>query len=215
VTELARLALIAMLGLATALAASAAQAAPVETQGATACDIGAFATDHNPKGTDARAAPRADAAVIGHLPPLFYLSKDDYTGAEFRVIGAKDGWLLIEKVRYENTLEYAFEGPGWIPGNLAAVQIGDERLFAAPLANAPIIVWLMDGVRGWGGTSFQVTQIHSCQGKFAEITVQPPEKNLKPHRGWVSGTCTAQLTTCDSPYPADVHRPEDYRYPDN
>ncbi len=203
--------LLAVLGVATWLPDTTKAATPVDTQGATQCDFGAYATDPNPKGTDVRAAPRADAPVIGHLPPLYRLSPDNSTGAEFQVMGAKDGWLLIGKGKH--AIDNSFEGPGWIPGNIASLSIGDERLFAAPSTNAPIIVWLMDIARGWGGDSFGVTQILSCQGQFAEITVQPPDKNLKARSGWVTGTCTSQLTTCDYSYPDGVKRPEDYQYP--
>jgi hypothetical protein len=215
VTELTRWFLLAVLGVAAWLPGAAKAATPVDTQGATQCSFGAFATDPNPKGTYVRAAPRADAPVIGHLPPLYHLSPDDDTGVELQVMGAKDGWLLIGKGKYENTLDNGFDGPGWIPGNIASLSIGDERLFAAPNADAPVVVWLMDMARGWGASSFEVTQILSCQGQFAEITVQPPDKNLKPRSGWVTGTCTAQLSTCDYAYPDGVKRPEDYRYPEN
>jgi len=202
------------IGAAAGLASSPAAAAPVETQGATACSIGAFATDHDPKGTHVRAAPRADAPIVGRLPPLYYLSKDDYTGVEFKVLGSKDGWLLIRHAKYENTIEDAYAGPGWIWGGLAGLTVGDERLLAEPRADAPILVWLKDSERGWSGVSFHVTRIYSCQGPFAEIGVKSPARQAKERRGWVTRFCLAQLTTCDIPESDGPSPPEHYRFPD-
>jgi hypothetical protein len=206
------------LGLAATLAAGVtnALAATVETQGATTCQVDAFSTDRDPKGTNVRAAPRADAAVIAHLPAPVYLS-GDLVGTQLDVIGAKDGWLLIRDANFRDPNgkrpDFTFAGPGWIWGGLVGAQIADGRLRTAPRDDAPILVWLMDEKRGWGADSFEVKRIHGCDGGFVELTVAPP-KGTKTRRGWVSHVCASQLTTCDYPYPDGVHLPQDYQYPD-
>jgi hypothetical protein len=59
---------IVLLGL--GLGATQAAAAPLDATGASQCEVRGFATDTDPKGTNVRSAPRADAAIIGRLPPL-------------------------------------------------------------------------------------------------------------------------------------------------
>ena len=54
-----------------------------------------FATDRDPKGSNIRSQPRATAPIVGRLPPLFPLTSADIVGAEFEIIGSKNGWLLI------------------------------------------------------------------------------------------------------------------------
>ena len=88
--------LAGLLGASLALAGVAAQAAPLDTAGASRCEVTGYAKDRDPKGTNVRIAPRADAAVIGRLAPLTKISADEWTGVEFDIVGSKDGWLLIK-----------------------------------------------------------------------------------------------------------------------
>jgi hypothetical protein len=68
--------------------------------GVTACEFSALAGQDDPDGPVLRDAPRADGQVLGRLPAI----KDEHTGfyggagelPEFKVIGFKDGWFLIE-----------------------------------------------------------------------------------------------------------------------
>ena len=53
-------------GLATPQAAAAE---PIDTTGATQCEASGFSIDPDPKGTNLRSAPRANAPVIGRLAP--------------------------------------------------------------------------------------------------------------------------------------------------
>ena len=63
-----RLFVVALGGL-PACAHVAANAAPVETTGASQCRARGFATELDPVGTNVRSAPRADAPVIGRVAP--------------------------------------------------------------------------------------------------------------------------------------------------
>ena len=85
---------VVLLGL--ALATTQAAAAPLDTTGASQCEARGWAKDKDPKGTNIRNAPRADAPVIGHLAPLTKIAADEWTGVEFDIVGSKGGWLLIK-----------------------------------------------------------------------------------------------------------------------
>lgn len=77
------------LGLAAALLAGlsmhpdAAAKSLVDTKGASECKARGFSTDTDPKGTNVRSAPRADAPVIGHLSPNALIGPNTYEGVEF------------------------------------------------------------------------------------------------------------------------------------
>ena len=77
------------------LSTTQAAAAPIETAGATQCEVSGFSIDPDPKGTNVRSAPRADAPIIGHLAPRVRVTPVETTGVTFKILGSKDGWLLI------------------------------------------------------------------------------------------------------------------------
>ena len=174
----------------------------IETAGASRCAIRGYLSDRDPKGTNVRAAPRANAPVIGLLPPQSRLeNEDEIVGVAFEIIGSKDGWLLIQ-----NPDRGALGGPGWISGRLVGFTIGSPRLLASPADNAKTVASLQfSGDEGVGPDSFEVRQVHACQGHFAEVTIRlapsiKPQPGMdKPLRGWVGKVCSNQLTTCD-PY---------------
>jgi hypothetical protein len=181
----------ALVGLAVA-PIGAAQAAGVEAAGASVCLIKAFAIDRDPKGSNIRSAPRADAPVIAHLPPLWHLDPSTLAGAEFEVVGSRDGWLLIQNpkaVQYDNKTARLFDGQGWISGALVAVTIDDGPLLARPSADAPVVAKSENG-------SYDVKRVHGCLGKFVEVTATP--NGGKATRGWSRRSCASQLTTCDN-----------------
>ena len=67
------------------------------------CDLGAWSADRDPRGLNVRAAPSASSKVLGTLPPPFKFKAKGRENTpeggwltEFRIIGFKDGWFLIE-----------------------------------------------------------------------------------------------------------------------
>ena len=181
----------------------AAHAAAVDMAGVSKCDLKGFSVEPDPKGTNVRSAPSVNAPIIGHLPPRHYEREADLTiGAEFDVLGSKDGWILIEnaedgKIGEEST--FRFKGPGWIFGGAVGFDLGSP-LRAGPSADAKIAANLEDGDHAIGWDTYVVRRTHACTGHFADLTVQLPpaiKKNATPLRGWASHLCQGQLTTCD------------------
>src|ERR1700681_2436253 len=91
--------------------------------GMTACEFSALALSDDPDGVVIRDAPQQDARVLGRLPAL----KDKDTDAagygrggelpEFRAIGVKDGWFLIEGAEYQEPYRPKLHGGrGWVDG---------------------------------------------------------------------------------------------------
>ena len=183
-------------------------AAPVDRGGAAKCDVDGYLKVTNHSGADLRSAPRPGAEIIGHLPPPAPLepgSTDPIVGAEFHILDAKNGWLLIEnaEVQFGDEVKTVFNGPGWISGGLVAFTIGSRVLRAGPSYDAKIIakLWgdLKDG-SAYGPDSFEVLTVDGCKGHFAEVTIQLwPGLGVKdkPLHGWAAAVCSTQLTTCD------------------
>ena len=87
------------------------------------CDLGAWSEDRDPNGLNVRAEPSVKARVLGTLPPPYRLkmggSENTPEGGwltEFRIIGFKDGWFLIEGAtppgkEYEDEKKYPRNAP--------------------------------------------------------------------------------------------------------
>jgi hypothetical protein len=187
---------IAMLVGALMAACGAAAAQPLDTAGAMSCDARGFSKDPDPRGTNVRRAPRADAAIIGRLAPLTRISRDEWTGVTFDIVGSKDGWLLIRNVNPPDGVKldvaYAADGRGWISGRLVGATLATAAFQSAPRPDAPEVMHMMTD--NWGPWSVAVSAVHGCQGGYLEVTVVLP--NGKPVRGWSYKPCVAQLTTC-------------------
>jgi hypothetical protein len=188
------------------LAPSARAAPAVETEVTNACALDGYVTDPDPAGTNVRAAPRADAAIVGHLPSEAERKQDsaDAGRPQFRILGSRNGWLLIRDAHIEDPAHGSsplFAGPGWISGGLVGFTIGSNELRNAPAADTAIVAELVGADRdgnAWGPDSFQVIRVHACTGHFAEVTiVRAGHRGAGSLRGWVGKACANQLTTCD------------------
>ena len=204
------------IAVAICLIAHAASAAAVDLKVSARCSISGFLSD--PKGADIRAAPRANAQTIGRLPPMAPLSPggDERFGAEFDILGVRNGWLLIAKAEIESDdkIKTVFEGPGWLPGDKVDFVIGSQELRTAPANNAKMIAKLIgeteDG-NAYGPDSYRVLRLHGCHRHFVDLTIAPPRGargSGVPMRGWVNKVCSNQKTTCD---PAVADSPNDGR----
>src|SRR5580658_9084387 len=107
-------------------------AAVVDIAVTSPCTIAGYLSDTDPKGTNLRSGPRADAPVIGHLPILPSDAEGfaDANAPEFDIIGSKNGWLLIRNVRFDRPSQgvtQIFSGPGWIWGALVGFTVGSRE----------------------------------------------------------------------------------------
>jgi hypothetical protein len=185
---------VVLLGL--GLSTTQAAAAPIETAGATQCEVSGFSIDPDLKGTNVRSAPRADAPIIGHLAPRVRVTPVETTGVTFKILGSKDGWLLIRdgSPPTDFTLDpaNAGDGRGWVSGRLVGTTLVAVYLRTAPR-------WDASAVANFGGPSSSpesvvVSTVHGCRGKYVEVTGSP--LSGKTVRGWSYGPCSAQLTSC-------------------
>jgi hypothetical protein len=174
-----------------------AMAQTLDTAGAATCEVRGYAIDRDPKGTNVRSAPRADAAVIGHLVPMIRVDKDEYSGVEFDIAGFKDGWFLIKNGSNDGLkldAAHANDGRGWISAQLVGVQLRVPALRSAPRREAREIAHLRG--ENWGPDSVMVSAVHACQGPYMEVTTTPYDGKTAV-RGWSYKPCSLQLTTCD------------------
>jgi hypothetical protein len=171
--------------------------APLETAGATSCKVRGFAIDRDPKGTNVRSAPRANAPVIGRLVPMIRVDKDEYSGVDFDIVGFKDGWFLIKNGSdggLKLDAAHTDVGRGWVSARLVGVQLRVPALRSAPRRDAREVVQLRG--ENWGPDSVTVSAVHACQGPYIEVTTTPYGGTMAV-RGWSFKPCSNQLTTCD------------------
>jgi hypothetical protein len=175
-----------------------AMAQTLDTKGATSCSVQGFATDRDPKGSNLRSAPRADAPIIGHVPPRFNIGGNDWTGLELKIEGSKDGWLLVHDDSPNPSMTFdaarASDRRGWLSARLVSTTLRFPPLRSAPRRDAPVIVQMKGD--DWGPDSITASAVHGCQGEYIEVTAAP--MHGKPVRGWTFKGCAMQLTTCDS-----------------
>jgi hypothetical protein len=177
------------------------------------CGIRGWSKDEDPNGLNVRAEPNAQAKVLGKLPPPYKFKARDKSEntpdggwlTEFRIIGFKDGWFLIEGAeppgrRYEDERVYPktapkpYAGRGWIAGNKVGAQYanGDTRmggLFQAPHVDAkwtPAKNSFGDRIGADGGPR----RVLACSGTWALV------ESHDGIRGWWRRLCSSQVTNC-------------------
>ncbi|MDE5440654.1 SH3 domain-containing protein [Bradyrhizobium sp. CSA207] len=181
-------------------------------EGTEPCDLGAWSIDKDPSGLNVRAEPSVKARVLGTLPPPYRLklggSENTPEGGwltEFRIIGFRDGWFLIEGAKppgknYEDETKYPrnapkpYAGRGWVAANKvgAAYANGGTRmggLFQAPFVDArwmPAQRELGDPIDTDGGPK----RLLACSGFWSLVESQDGV------RGWWRGLCSNQVTNC-------------------
>ena len=176
------------------------------------CGLGAWSDDRDPRGLNVRAEPSVKARVLGTLPPAYRLkmggSENTPEGGwltEFRIIGFKDGWLLIEGAtppgrKYEDEKKYPrnapkpYAGRGWVAANKVGANYanGGTRmggLFQAPFVDAK---WT-PAQRKLGGpldTDGGPKRLLACSGHWGLV------ESHDGVRGWWRALCSNQVTNC-------------------
>lgn len=166
------------------------------------CDIWAWVTDTDPDGLAVRKGPSLSEPVIGNLPPS--VEVEDYTfRTEVAVTGSRDGWFRISSGTVpdyfgETDGRSVFEGEGWVQGSHLGLLMNDAKVYGEPRAGSvPLAEWRnLAGdttVGAVGADSFTVDQLFACRGSWVELQASYGEIRQK---GWVTGTCANQVTTC-------------------
>lgn len=181
-------------------------------EGTEPCDLGAWSEDKDPAGLNVRAEPSVKARVLGKLPPPYRLkmggSENTPEGGwltEFRIIGFKDGWFLIESAtppgkayeddkRYPRNAPKPYAGRGWVAASKVGANYanGGTRmggLFQAPHVDAK---WMparrkLDGPLD---ADDGPKRIFACSGEWALV------ESHDGVRGWWRSLCSNQVTTC-------------------
>ena len=185
--------------------------------GVTTCQFDAF-TNHYPSGGEDRVirdAPRSDARALGHLP-MVEVTNADFTEshqeiAQFRVIGFKDSWFLIEGAHYPQASKPLYSGKGWVEGKFITTHLYRDTLKKAPSYSADDVVYLNaispdDGIPGSPYTSPLRFGIKGCSGPWFEVEVGvsfktpsgKPVPGNGPVHGWTDRSCTQQSDPCSA-----------------
>ncbi len=180
------------------LAPATGVTATVDTANVTACALSGWSSDPDPAGLNIRAAPRADAEIIGRVPRPAPQAFDRYA-AEFRIIGSRNGWFLITGVKFADYGSgkgdrVLFGGPGWVFADKVRFLINRAEVRGAPADNATVLATLRTSDGASGPDSAAIDHVFGCSGAFAEAAVH---MDGQPQvRGWVTGICSNQVTTC-------------------
>ena len=178
-------------------------------QGVEPCSFGAWSNDTDPAGLNVRAAPNPQSKVLGIVPPARIMPKQEEAfgpgpvKSEFRVIGHRDGWFLIENISppgaayavpYPRHLPQPFKGRGWVNGRmiggaLAHGGLPEGRLYSSPHADSASTETL-DSSGNHIGADTPIRHIHACSGWWALIETDEGK------RGWWRSVCSNQVTNC-------------------
>ncbi len=176
------------------------------------CDLGGWSADKDPKGLNVRAESSVQARVLGTLPPPYPLKTggsenvpDGGWLTEFRIIGFKDGWFLIEGATppgkdYEDAKKYPrnapkpYAGRGWVAASKVGANYANGAtrmggLFQAPHADAK---WT-PAQRQLGGaldTDGGPKRMFACSGRWGLV------ESHDGVRGWWRSLCSNQVTNC-------------------
>ena len=184
--------------LVSCLSASPAVAATVDTTGLTTCSLSGWSSDPDPAGLNIRSAPRADAEIIGRVSAARAQGRDSYA-AEFDIIGSRNGWFLVRGVKFADYGSgkgdsVVFAGPGWVFADKVRFMINRAEVRGAPADNGPVLARLRSADGASGPDSAFIDHVFGCSGAFAEAAVHM--EGQRAVRGWVTGICSNQVTTC-------------------
>ncbi|WP_158818345.1 hypothetical protein [Methylocapsa sp. S129] len=137
-------------------------------QGKTACAFKAQSADKSARGLALHETPNASAKVLGYISNVEEKDQGP-VGASVQVLGAEDGWLLIESA----------VGKGWVEGRSLTTRLFRETLKAAPDNAAPDLAYLIGNSENSSTAYFEpftvpVSRIVDCAGPWLEVEIRQP-----------------------------------------
>jgi hypothetical protein len=176
-------------------------------RGVKACVFEAQSSDASEQGLAIREAPSAAASVRGYVPRIED-KENGFVGANIQVLGAKDGWFLVEG-----------EGAkGWVDGRSMTTHLYRETLKSAPDNSASDVVYLIGyngGTVAYDPERVPISRIVDCSGPWLEVEVRQP--GLKTLSGQPASSDGIVLGWTDRSCPennADENcRPQQFNYP--
>lgn len=166
--------------------------------GLTLCRLFVYSRDKGD--TNLRAAPSRAARIVGTLPGE-RREAGTRIGPEFQVLAGQGPWFLIRGARwagYDLPEKRLHRGPSWMAANLVGFTIESLDLLSAPRPDARSVLRLLplDGAadQAWGPDSATIERVHGCSGSFVDVDVRLPDGRTA--RGWATGLCGNQVTTC-------------------
>jgi len=185
----------------------------------TQCTLEGWTTDRDPAGLNVRAAPSAQAAIVGTLP-AFEANTQLTRTSRFSIKGSANGWLRIDggaDYRVSDVPDDwpdrpAYAGAGWISGRHAGFAVQSARGYARPDASA---AKLIDLKGDWLTDLGKIDRVVACSGDWALLDfhlehrrdgdrladLSAREQSASKARAWFRGTCAMLETTCDQPDP--------------
>jgi len=173
------------------------------------CDLGAWSEDKDPKGLNVRAEPSTQAKVLGTLPPPFRLKGADNSPdagwlTEFKIVGYRDGWFLIEGAtppgkdyedakRYPKNAPKPYAGRGWVSANKVGANFANGSTRTGGLFQSPHVDAKWTPVKTKDGHPISADagpqKLFACSGHWGLVEAYGT-------RGWWRGLCSNQVTNC-------------------
>jgi len=173
------------------------------------CDLRAWSEDKDPKGLNVRAEPSAASRILGTLPPPYRIKGHDNSPqdgwlTEFRIVGFKNGWFLIEGAKppgkdYEDESTYPRDAPkpyagrGWVAANKVGANFSNGGTRMGGLFHAPFVDARWTPVKDKSGNPISVDggpqRLLACSGPWGLVEAHGA-------RGWWRSLCSNQVTNC-------------------
>lgn len=161
------------------------------------CDFDGWSVDKDPNGLNVRAAPSADAAIVGTLPPPTF-DKDFYRewASDFDVFESRNGWFRIGNAGNEGDTGTRKFPSGWIHGSKLGFELQSNVAFSEPDPKSKPVVtdWVDKGPNG-ASHRFTFRNPTECKGHWVKLSVTGHDRIER--QAWVRGICGIQETTCD------------------
>lgn len=160
----------------------------------TACGIrGGWSDDKDPAGLNVRAAPSANAAILGRLPTARYeaeFERDMRSG--FAIVEVRDGWVRIREA-YDPAGKALDLPEGWISARHVGFDLQTDKAFAEPDPTSAVVAKtrFTNGVE----RRFAWRDLAGCRGAWVRMTFTGADGVEKS--GWARGVCNSQETSCD------------------